>query len=216
VQGELAMLLNLNPIAKIYPQRITEFNYKAIDYKALVDSAKVNRPDFLMANKNIDFYNASLKKQRAEAIPNINLGYQPLDQGSNHVRPYAGMVFEMVIPIFNRNQGNISAAKVQIEQSKIMLDHKARQIEIEVMTGFLQLQNSKSLYDSYNQDLLGKMADMYSNSTLNYEKKNISLIEYIDYQRAYVDNQKNYIDVKNTLIQNLNQLSFIVGKNINN
>ena len=65
----------------------------------------------------------NLKKQKAESVPNINLGYQPHDQGSNHVRPYVGMVFEMGIPVFNRNQGEIAAAKIQIEQNQLLLKY---------------------------------------------------------------------------------------------
>ncbi len=216
VHADLSMLLNIDPKVKIYPQRITQFSAGIIDVQQLIDTAKVYRPDYLMAMRNIDFYQASLKKQRSEAIPNINLGYQPLDQGSNHVRPYAGMVFEMSIPIFNRNQGNISAAKVQIEQSKLQVDYKLRGIESEIYTSFMQFQNAKSLYDSYGQELLDKMAELYANAKINYQKRNISLIEYIDYQRSYIENQKNYIDVINTYRQNLNQLNFVVGKNLNN
>ena len=49
VHADLSMLLNIDPKVKIYPQRITQFSAGIIDVQQLIDTAKVYRPDYLMA-----------------------------------------------------------------------------------------------------------------------------------------------------------------------
>lgn len=216
VESDLRILLNLNSNLSIQLEKLTFNSFPNLDIEMLINTAKQNRPDYLIAHKNIEFYAARLRKQKSEAIPNINLGYQPLDQGSNHVRPYSGMVFEMGIPIFNRNQGNISASKIQIEQSKVLLKEKENEVENQVVAAINRVENSRSLVALFTPEFIAQMDELSDNAKLNYEKRNISLIEYIDYQRAYIENQKNRIDVLNTFHQHENQLSFFIGKSIFN
>jgi cobalt-zinc-cadmium efflux system outer membrane protein len=169
-----------------------------------------------LAKKNIDFYKAQLRKHRSDAVPNVNLGYQPLDQGSNHVRPYSGMVFEMGIPLFNRNQGNIATSKIKIEQGKVLLKEKENEVINEVWSAYQQVENSRKLVAFFTPEFIKQMDELSANAKLNYEKRNISLIEYLDYQRAFIDNQKDRIDIINTFYQQINLLSFSIGKSVNN
>ena len=180
----------------------------------LIDSARINRPDFLIAEKNLVLNDMKYKGQKKEAYPMINLGYQPLDGGSNYVRPYSGMVFEMSLPIFNRNQGNIRAAKVGVEQGKYTFEYAKVELENQVAASYLQHINSKSIYMQYTDQMLQRMNELSMNAKMNFEKRNISLIEYIDHQRAYIDHQMNWIDATSNYYQSINQIYFTVGKEI--
>lgn len=213
VQSELHKMLNLNANISIKPQSIQEMKLTTSSVQQLISEAQLNRPDYAIAEKNMALYQINLKAQKSEAVPKINLGYQPLDGGSNYVRPYSGMVFEMAIPIFNRNQGKISAAKIQIDQSKYQLDYKRKELESEVTACHNQVLNSMDLFTSFNQDLFNQMNELSENAKINYEKRNITLLEYIDYQRAYIANQQNWIEVNKTYHLNISQLNFVIGKN---
>ncbi len=213
-QATIHKLLNISPTIDIYPQSISQIDTKILSLDQLLQDAKLTRPDFLISQKNIDLYAINLKAEKSEAIPRINLGYQPLDNGSNYLRPYSGMVFEMAIPIFNRNQGNINAAKIKIDQNKYLQEYKLKEVENEVVSSYNQVLNSLDIYTSFNQELFVQMNELSENAGLNYERRNISLIEYIDFQRAFIENQQNWIEVVNNYQQQLNQLNFVVGKNV--
>ena len=214
VESELKSMLNLGGNVQLETQKI---NYKIannLNVNYLLDSARVFRPDIKIAEKNIQLNELVFKGQKKLAYPDMKLGYQPFDKGSNHVRPYAGMVFELDLPIFNRNQGNILAAKVNIEQSKHMYIYASKELENEVNAAYYNLVNVKQTHAQFTEDMLQKMDELSLNAKANYEKRNISLIEYIDHQRAYVENKMNWIEANTQFYQSINNIHFVVGKEI--
>lgn len=212
----LKMLMNFPTQVKLNPLKTQIVITPNLTDDKLFQLADSNRPDLQIAKKNISLYQATLKKEKSQIVPNINLGYQPHDQGSNHVRPYVGMVFEMGIPIFNRNQGNIAKAKIQIDQSSLLLKYKIDEVKNEVIMAKESYLRALELKNSFNTELIDKMDTLSKNAKLNYERKNISLYEFIDFQRSYIENKLNYIQANRKFNEAINYLNFNVGIDLNN
>jgi cobalt-zinc-cadmium efflux system outer membrane protein len=196
------------------PQRSVSFSIQKKPIEEFYNLALTQRPDIKISNKTISKSQLNLKKQKAESVPNINLGYQPHDQGSNHVRPYVGMVFEMGIPVFNRNQGEIAAAKIQIEQNQLLLKYKQNEVKNEITAALAALERSEELVNSFNQDLMNEMEELSIAAKQNYEKRNITLYEYIDFQRSYLQNKLNFIEANRMLNAAINQFYFTIGSDL--
>jgi cobalt-zinc-cadmium efflux system outer membrane protein len=212
----LRMLMNYRSGVKLLAKKDISLFSPKISEDQLVDSAMNLRPDLKIAQKNISLYQATLKKEKSEIVPNINLGYQPHDQGSNHVRPYVGMVFEMGIPIFNRNQGSIAKAKIQIDQSSLLLQYKTEEVRNEVLMAMETFKRTQELKNSFNLELIDQMEVLSKNAKLNYENKYISLYEYIDFQRSYIENKLNYIQSNRKFNEAINLMNFVVGMDLKN
>lgn len=212
----LRMLMNYRSGVKLLPKKDLSLLNPKISEEKLVGAAMNGRPDLKIAQKNISLYQATLKKEKSEIVPNINLGYQPHDQGSNHVRPYVGMVFEMGIPVFNRNQGNIAKAKIQIDQSSLLLQYKTEEVKNEVLMAVETFKRTQELKNSYNLELIDQMEVLAKNAKSNYESKNISLYEYIDFQRSYIENKLNYIQANRKFNEAINLMNFVVGMDLKN
>jgi cobalt-zinc-cadmium efflux system outer membrane protein len=212
----LRMLMNYRSGVKLVAKKDLSLINPKISEDQLVGAALNGRPDLKIAQKNISLYQATLKKEKSEIVPNINLGYQPHDQGSNHVRPYVGMVFEMGIPVFNRNQGNIAKAKIQIDQSSLLLQYKTEEVKNEVLMAMETFKRTQELKNSYNLELIDQMEVLAKNAKSNYESKNISLYEYIDFQRSYIENKLNYIQANRKFNEAINLMNFVVGMDLKN
>lgn len=210
----LKMLMNVAPNSKLKPQRSVGVSIQKKPIEEFYNLALSQRPDIKISIKTISKSQMNLKKQKAESVPNINLGYQPHDQGSNHVRPYVGMVFEMGIPVFNRNQGEIAAAKIQIEQNQLLLKYKQNEVKNEITAALAALERSEELVNSFNQDLMNEMEELSIAAKENYEKRNISLYEYIDFQRSYLQNMLNFIEANRMLNAAINQFYFTIGSDL--
>jgi cobalt-zinc-cadmium efflux system outer membrane protein len=210
----LKMLMNVAPNSKLKPQRSVGVSIQKKPIEEFYNLALSQRPDIKISIKSISKSQMNLKKQKAESVPNINLGYQPHDQGSNHVRPYVGMVFEMGIPVFNRNQGEIAAAKIQIEQNQLLLKYKQNEVKNEITAALAALERSEELVNSFNQDLMNEMEELSIAAKENYEKRNISLYEYIDFQRSYLQNMLNFIEANRMLNAAINQFYFTIGSDL--
>ena len=212
----LRMLMNYRSGVKLLAKKDLSLLNPKISEDQLVGAAMNGRPDLKIAQKNISLYQATLKKEKSEIVPNVNLGYQPHDQGSNHVRPYVGMVFEMGIPVFNRNQGNIAKAKIQIDQSSLLLQYKTEEVKNEVLMAVETFKRTQELKNSYNLELIDQMEVLAKNAKSNYESKNISLYEYIDFQRSYIENKLNYIQANRKFNEAINLMNFVVGMDLKN
>ncbi len=212
----LKMLMNYPASVKLNPIKSQTLINQNLSVEQLIELAEANRPDLQIAKKNINLSQATLKKEKSYAIPNINLGYQPHDQGSNHVRPYAGMVFEMGIPVFNRNQGNIAKAKILIDQNTLLLDYKKNELKNEVIMAKESFLRALELKNSFDSDLIDKMEALSMDAKINYERKNISLYEYIDFQRSYIENKLNFIEANRKYNVAINFLNFNIGTDLKN
>jgi cobalt-zinc-cadmium efflux system outer membrane protein len=215
MSSEIRKLLNIKEnIAISIPESPFILKDESLNVDNLITEALNTRPDLSLAKLNIEYSDANLKSEKAQATPDLKLGYQPSDRGSNYVLPYQGMLFEASIPIFDRNQGGIKKAKLKIEQSKINYAQVDNVVRNDVINAFGQWTNIKTGIQNFTSNLLSEMQEISKNSDLNYENKNINLLQYIDLQRIYTQNQLEYIEMQKKFKQSINRLNFSVGKEI--
>lgn len=217
ISDEMTELKNLLNISENVYLQTSEKEIKPLlllDLENLQIEAVSSRADFLVGKKQIEYEQQNLKLQKSLAMPDVMLGYQPSDKGSNYVRPYHGLVLEMDVPLFDRNQGNIRKARVSIDKAKSQNQLNELTIRNEVSQSFNQLQNSKEGFEAFSEDFLKTINDLNQNSQNNYDKRNINLLEYIDLQRIYIQNRTQYIELKNEYQKAINRLNFTVGKEI--
>jgi cobalt-zinc-cadmium efflux system outer membrane protein len=216
VQTELNTLLNFPATTVIETEEQTMPLLDSLSAGKIISLARTYRPDFQLAQKNISYYQQMLKVQKAQAMPSINLGYQPRDKGSNYVRPYSGLVIEMSLPLFDRNQAGIQTAQIEIEQSKTELQIFEIGLDNEAFSAYTLCLNNKKNLENYSAEFINSM-DVLSNSlTENFERKNISLLEFLDYQQTFIDSKMNYLEMKSMFLKSINHLNFVVGKTITN
>ncbi len=215
VMSDLRQLLNLkeNVYVKVSDKPLL-LKDETLLVQTLVSDATLQRSDVQLAQFEIKYQEGNLKRQRAEAIPDIKLGYQPSDKGSNYVRPYQGLVLEFGLPFFDRNQGNIKKAKAQINKAQATQLEVENKVRNEVVTAFSQWTNIKSGFQNLTPEFFLQMEELNKNADQNYDKKNINLLQYIDLRRIYVDNKLQYITLQQEYRQTVNKLNFTVGKEV--
>jgi len=213
--SEIKNLLNISDNVYIQVQDyLPDESASALMVEDLINEAMSSRADFLLSKKQIQFEERNLKLQKSMAMPDLMLGYQPNDKGSNYVRPYTGLVLEMYVPMFDRNQGNIKRAKIKIDQAKSSNEFAELKLRNEIQQSYDHLANSRQGFQTFSETFLKTIEDMNRNSINNYDKKNINLLEYIDLQRIYIQNRLQYIDLQNEYHNAINELNFSIGKQI--
>lgn len=213
-QKNMRVLLNLPYNKVIYPSERLYFGDISPGFNDMMESAKENRPDLKYAQKGVAYSQRNLKLQVSTAIPDVKVGYQPHDKGSNYQRPYAGIVLEWDVPFFNRNQGMIKRAKIEIDQSNMELNLTELKIETEVNEAFSQFYIYKDVIGGFSVDFMNNIEDLSKSAADNFSKKNISLLQYIDFQRTYIDTKILYIDNKTNYLDAISYINFVTGKEL--
>jgi cobalt-zinc-cadmium efflux system outer membrane protein len=182
----------------------------------LADQAVAMRPDVLARKLYMKYQERNLKLQKSTGVPDIKLAYQPRDRGSNYVRPYQGFNVEFNIPLFDRNQGNIKAAEYGVRQSTLEFSQIENQVRNEVVAAYNRYQSSNTGLTNYKPEFLDQLRDLNRSTNENFQKRNISLLQFIDLQRIFILTNIQLIELKQQYLNNVNELNFTVGSAIIN
>ena len=101
------------------PDRIRSLSLTAFPEQQLLDTALVRRADLLSRRAEVQRQELNLRLQRAVATPDLAVGYS-YDRLGSYFDNYNSVTLGVAVPIFNRNQGNIQAAKAQINSAQAL------------------------------------------------------------------------------------------------
>jgi cobalt-zinc-cadmium efflux system outer membrane protein len=213
-QSNLKLLIRAKPGSYIVPQ----YNYElsgnetlsGVPYQKLLDSAYINRYDLKLARSAVDYSNLNLKLQKAIAVPDVtfSLGY---DRRGSYVRDYNYAGVEFPLPFFNRNQGGIKQARIAIDQSKVQLQSQQDQVESDVATNYKVALRYETVYNSFDPKFKGDFTHLIQEVFKNYEKRNISLLEFLDFYDSYKTNTLQLNTLQLNQITSLEQLNYVTG-----
>lgn len=212
--AQLRILLQLPEDTLFYVEQKVPVIGEEFDVTALSDQAIAIRPDLEASKINIRYQRQNLKLQNSTSVPDIKVGYQPQDRGSNYIRPYHGYTTEVNLPLYNRNQGNIKQAQFQVKQSELQFVQMENRVRNEVSAAYNRYKNANSGLANYNADFIDRLNSLNRSTTENFQKRNISLLQFIDQQRIYIQTNIELIELKQLYLTNVNELNFYVGTNI--
>lgn len=179
--------------------------------KQLIDTAYANRADAKISEATICLSQADLKYQRSVGLPDANIGYVYDRQGS-FIRDYSAVSLGIDLPVFNRNQGNIAISKARLEQSKKQNDLYGLQLENDVQQVWYKTVMTDSLYRSFDKDFQPDFEKVMVGMIDNYQKRNISLIEFLDYYDSYKQNIIQFNELNKQRFNTIEELNYTVGK----
>jgi cobalt-zinc-cadmium efflux system outer membrane protein len=211
-QSELRLLIKTSP--KTYVEPIVILDGKQlvsqVPYQQLLDSAYANRYDLKYSKASVDYSSMNLKLQKATAIPDVSLSfnYDKLGSYGNNFMS-AGLAFSL--PFFNRNQGAIKQAHIAVDQSKIQLQSQQDQVESDVATNYKGALRLEQLYNSFDPQFKDDFTHLIQEVFKNYEKRDISMLEFLDFYDSYKTNTLQLNNLQLNRIISLEQLNYATG-----
>lgn len=216
MQGDLQLLLQNNKVFIVpVADSNTAFTFAAnqLSLQALTDSAYANRYDLKLASNTIEYNQRNYQLQQAYAKPDLTVGAQ-YDRRGSFVDNASFFTLAMDLPFRNRNQGNIKAAKISIDQSKAELNLQQHLVENQVQKAYIKALNTERMLQYIDNNFRSQFERLLQGITENFKKKNISLIEFTDFYESYKNNILQFNQLQNDRMQALEALQFAVGKNI--
>ena len=219
IESEFKLLLRIKADAFIIPLT-TLINGKKelieeITYQSLLDSAYKNRYDLKIAETNIEFNRLNIKLQKSLAVPDITLGLS-YDRLGSYIKNFNSIGFSIPLPVFNRNQGNIKQAGAMLESAKLQLAGKKDQLESEVANRYQGAIRAEKLLGSFDPKFESDFDFLIGEVLKNYERRNLTLIEFIDFYEAYKQNVLQLNNLKYNRISQLEQLNYTTGTHLFN
>lgn len=214
VLSDLRVLLRYPQDTTFYVEQKVPLVTQEFDPLSLAEQAVTLRPDVQAKKMDKKYQERNLKLQRSTSVPDIKFAYQPRDRGSNYVRPYQGFNVEFNIPLFDRNQGGIKAAEFNVKKSILEFEQIENQVRNEVLAAYNRYRSSNSGLANYKPEFLEQLNQLIKSTNENFQKRNISLLQFIDQQRIFILTNIQLIELKQQYLNNVNELNFSVGQTL--
>lgn len=179
----------------------------------LQNKALAQNPDYLTTTKIAASNDLFLKWQHALATPDLTVG-AGYDQRGGAFRNQVNLTFAMPLPFWNRNAGNIKEAEKQLAQSKTLQQQKALELTAQVETAFKNLLYQQGQFRKISASTASNLDLVYTGVLQNFQKRNISLIEFTDFMESYNQSSLLLNEMKKQLLIAAETLNYLVNEQI--
>ena len=185
------------------PQTLLEGDLEAIpdlNYEEWLATTLRESPEVKLAQQAADRAEASLVQVKKVLIPDLQLygnlsqNNQPLIETSPRITGVNGGVqIGVQLPIFNRNQGNIAAAKAEIESAKQELVRLKLQIARDVANLFRDYDSARDTVQQYKTEMLPRAEQAYKLYQTNYQNMSAAYPQALISQRTLFQLEVDYV-----------------------
>ncbi len=198
----LGMMLNLPPAdAEVLEVRgtIQDRGPPPPPLDEMVRIALSCRPDVVSYRLGLQTAESGVNLMLANRYQDAYLLYQPYTFQNN--APFGkqsatswalGITFPL--PLYNRNQGNIERAKLNVTQSQIEIEGVQRRVVTEVVQAAREYEVSGEIVRRIRQQIIPALETVKNDRYKLFERGEANVISYLDAQRTFNDNVKIYLD----------------------
>lgn len=216
LQGDMRLLLGLEADEAFEPvfdaSVLKQMDTGAVSFAELSERL-AGRPDMKMARTNIQVSRANVSLQKSLAFPEVSLKGS-YDRAGNFCDNYFAVGLSISVPVFNRNQGNIKSARLAVLQNTNREELTRRQAETELFTSYARLEKAVKLYRSSNFELERDFGTIIEGVNSNYQKRNISLLEFIDYYQAYKETCLQLYQTEKDVFLAMEEVNTVTGSDV--
>jgi cobalt-zinc-cadmium efflux system outer membrane protein len=175
------------------------------DLKAL---ALRTRPDLRAARQNL------VAARSQEALAEAN-GKRDLGASFNYSHVAAtntgAFFFNIQLPFFDRNQGEIARTRYVITQSQELASESSQQVLSDVVDAYEALRSNEQIVQLYRGGYVDMARQSRDISEYAYKRGAASLLDYLDSERTYRANQLAYRQALASYMTALEQMRQAVG-----
>ena len=168
-----------------------------------LDSILKDSPAVKIAQAGVAGAEATLKRARVETIPDIELkgglqqNSESLGRGNVGLQGFAEIGVEL--HIFDRNQGNVQAARAEVERARHELQRVDLALRNQTSGMYRDYQNAKVVADRYGTEILPRARKAYELMLQRYGLTLVSFTSVLNLQRILFRLETDYI----TALENL-------------
>ncbi|WP_336516210.1 TolC family protein [Pollutibacter soli] len=216
-QSNLKLLTGLDSL--IVPaggEQISDEDFvKVLSYNSdqIKERAIGKNTEILIAEKMVANAELYLQWQKTLNTPDLTLG-PSYDQRGGAFANQVNMNLGISLPFWRRNRGNISIAKAQSIQSSVLKDHKTLELKTKIDNTINNLLHQQQLYKNFGPEILPNAELVYRGMLANFQKQNISLIEFTDFIESYSQSILLINEIKKQIVLFGEELNFLVNEKL--
>ena len=176
--------------------------YEVPPEAVLVEIAMESRPDLAAFRLGLSRAEADVRLAVANRFQDVYVLYQPFTLQDNGHQPGGGAAatswalgVTVPLPIYNRNQGNIQRAKLNVGQVQTQLAGQIREVIADVDQANRELETARSAAKRFELTLRPYAEKVLATSRQRYENGAEDLIQFLGARGEYLTISRQYLDV---------------------
>jgi len=190
-----------------------KYNSSLKSYDELLQIANENRPDLKIASDEMAYAMMRFNLQKRIPVPDVLLSGS-YDQRGGAFNNQFNVGVKILLPLWDNNRGNIKAAESYQKESELYLQQKKLEIETDINAARINMQRSIDEYNKmkilYNSDF----DEVFKGMNENFQKRNITILEFVDFFEAYTESVKEFERVKTQLATSAAQINYVTALSI--
>jgi outer membrane protein, heavy metal efflux system len=187
-----------------------QLDYQAIqagldDLKAL---ALRSRPDLAAAQQSVTAARSQQLLARANGKRDLGVSFNYSHVADTNTGAF---FFNIQLPIFDRNQGEIARTGFVINQAEQLASETSQQVVTDVVDAYEALRASEQIVQLYRSGYVDQAKQSRDISEYAFKRGAASLLDYLDAERTYRANQLAYRQALATYMSALEQTRQAVG-----
>lgn len=179
----------------------------------LNDIALQKNTEYLTAKKVSENSELNVKWQKSLAVPDLTVG-AAYDQMGGAFNNQVNLTLGIPLALWNKNKGNIRIAKAELAQNQTLADLRANEIKAKVVSSTSNLLYRQQQYAQLSQTTSLNMQTVYDGMVSNFQKRNVSLIEFTDFMESYSQSVLLLNEMKKQIILSGEDLNSLVNENV--
>ena len=190
--------------------KVGTFSPSTFSLATLLDSAYKNRADLLIARTAVEASKLNYNYQKALGVPNLTLALA-YDQQGSYINNLTSLGAAIDLPLFNRNKGNIQAAKITTDANSALQQSTEATVQENVSHALEKAFANDKMYRSIDPKFLKDFDHMLHEVLINYEKRNLTLLDFLDFYSSYKDNILSSNNIQFNRISSFEDINYYTG-----
>ncbi|NDC42135.1 MAG: TolC family protein, partial [Chitinophagia bacterium] len=157
-----------------------------LNLAALIDTAIQHNPDYNLQLAQLTYSKQQVALQKSLAVPDVTAGLE-YDQNSNYTPQYYGLTLNVPIPILDRNKGNIKSANWEMKAESLRATQVFEKMQNDILAAYAKYRAVRALATPVNDSFYNRYEQLFQNIAESYNKRQISLIEFLTFFSDYQD-----------------------------
>ena len=167
-----------------------------------------SRPDFQAAQRSVNAAQSQIGLAKANARQDLNATFDYTHVGAANL---AAFYFNIPLPIFNRNQGEVARTYYALTQSQFLQKAAEQQVLTDVRNAYEGVLSSEEVIELYNNGYLQQAKQSRQMAESSYQRGAASMMDFLDAERSYRSTELGYRQALAAYMNALEQLRQAVG-----
>jgi cobalt-zinc-cadmium efflux system outer membrane protein len=212
-ESELRLVLQIKG-SFVYPildsSKLENMDPASYSLTTLLDSAYKNRSDLQIARTNVEASKLNYTYQKALAVPDLTLSLA-YDQQGSYINNLTSLGAAIDLPFFNRNKGNILAAKINTQVNVALQSSTEATVQENVSHALEKAFANDKMYRTIDPKFLRDFDRLLHEVLINYQKRNLTLLDFLDFYGSYKDNILSSNNIQFNRVSAFEDINYYTG-----